>query len=83
MKVHEVSFLNSVPLPGQPTVSVNAITATSISLSWSIPSDSVVTSYEVVWEEAGTETGTSSERLNATKYTIKQLDFSTIYNTTV
>ncbi|CAI7989305.1 Tyrosine-protein phosphatase Lar [Geodia barretti] len=72
-----------VPLPGQPTVSVNAITATSISLSWSIPSDSVVTSYEVVWEEAGTETGTSSERLNATKYTIKQLDFSTIYNTTV
>ena len=33
-----------------PTVNVTSTTATSISLSWSVPSGSVVTSYEVMWQ---------------------------------
>ena len=37
-------------VPNQPRVSVQDVSATSISLSWSVPSDSVVTSYEVVWQ---------------------------------
>ena len=39
-----------VSVPGQPSVSVDSTTATTISLSWSIPSGSVVTSYEVMWQ---------------------------------
>ena len=81
--MNTVSFLHSVPLPGRPRVSVNEITATSISLSWSVPSDSVVTSYEVVWGETETETEISSGRLSSTSYTIERLGISTMYNTTV
>ena len=40
-----------VPAPGQPHITTISTTSTSISLSWSVPSDSVVTSYEVVWQE--------------------------------
>ena len=36
-------------VPGQPIVSVDYTTATSISLSWSVPTNSVVDGYEVVW----------------------------------
>ena len=74
-------FLCSVLLPGQPSVSVSSITATSISLSWS---DSVVTSYEVMWRE--TDSGTTemiSGSLTDTSYTIEQLDSTTIYTVTV
>ena len=39
----------TISAPDQPSVSVNT-TATGISLSWSVPSSSVVDSYEVVWE---------------------------------
>ena len=39
----------SVPVPGQPTVSVTGITATSISLSWT-SAGSEVDSYEVMWQ---------------------------------
>ena len=66
------SFLCVVPAPGQPRVSaVTSITATSISLSWSVPSGSVVTSSEVMWREAssGTSEGTSGS-LTDTSYTI-------------
>ena len=73
-----------VPAPGQPSVSVTSITATSISLSWSVPSGSVVTSSEVMWREAssGTSEGTSG-RLTDTSYTIDQLESNTIYTITV
>ena len=39
-----------IPVPGQPSVTVDSTTATTISLSWSVPSGSVVTSYEVMWQ---------------------------------
>ena len=39
-----------IPVPGQPSVSVTSTTPTTISLSWSVPSGSVVTSYEVMWQ---------------------------------
>ena len=73
-----------VSAPGQPSVSVTAITATSISLSWSVPSGSVVTSSEVMWREAssGTSEGTSGS-LTDTSYTIDQLESTTSYNITV
>ena len=63
---------------------VTSITATSISLSWSVPSGSVVTSSEVMWREAssGTSEGTSGS-LTDTSYTIDQLESTTIYNITV
>ena len=39
-----------IPVPGQPSVTVDSTTATTISLSWSVPSGSVVDSYEVMWQ---------------------------------
>ena len=76
--------LYSVSLPGQPSVSVSSITATSISLSWSVPSDSVVTSYEVMWRETDSgATEMTSGSLTDTSYTIEQLDSTTIYTITV
>ena len=39
-----------IPDPGQPSVAVDSTTPTTISLSWSVPSGSVVTSYEVMWQ---------------------------------
>ena len=77
--------MHVVPAPGQPSVSaVTSITATSISLSWSVPSGSVVTSSEVMWREAssGTSEGTSGS-LTDTSYTIDQLESNTDYNVTV
>ena len=40
-----------VSTPGQPFVTVISATSTSISLSWSVPSDSVVDNYVVTWQE--------------------------------
>ena len=37
-------------VPGQATSSVDSTTPTAISLSWSIPSGSVVTEYFVIWQ---------------------------------
>ena len=53
----QILSLFVVPPPDQPRVSVVSISATSISLSWSVASDSVVIGSEVVWREAsgGTE----------------------------
>ena len=79
-----------VPLPGQPTVNVTSITSTSISLSWSLPSDSVVTSYEVMWralssgDEANDDgrSGTSGS-ITSTSYTIQELESNIVYSVTV
>ena len=61
-------------------MSVTSITATSISLSWSVPSDSAVTSYEVMWRETDSgATEMTSDSLTDTSYTIEQLDSTTIY----
>ena len=47
-------------VPGQPSIMVPSTTSTSISLSWSVPSGSVVTSYEVMWQR-DTSVGCSDE----------------------
>ena len=51
MIINYVLQLSPVPIPGQMSISVIHITATSISLSWSVPSGSVVTSSEVMWRD--------------------------------
>ena len=73
-----------VSVPGQPTVNVTSITSTSISLSWSVPSGSVVTSYEVMWQalsDSG-ECGISGS-ITSTSYTIQELESNTVYSITV
>ena len=45
----------SDPVPSTPSVTVNSTTATTISLSWSVPSGSLVDTYEVMWETDTTE----------------------------
>ena len=37
-------------VPGQPTIRGLSTSATTIYTTWNIPSDSVVTSYEVMWQ---------------------------------
>ena len=81
---------NSYPtvlVPGQPTVNVTSITSTSISLSWSVPSGSVVTSYEVMWQalSSGDDDGGSgtSGSITSTSYTIQELESNTVYSVTV
>ena len=61
---------------------VRSITATSISLSWSVASGSV-SSWEVVWRETDRGTESLSGSLPGTSYTIDQLDFTTIYTVRV
>ena len=72
----------SVPAPGKVNVVVSGITATSISLSWSVASGSVARS-EVVWRETDRGTENSSGSLIGTSYTIDQLESTTIYTVTV
>ena len=64
------------------SVSVSSITASSISLSWSVASGSVA-SWEVVWRETDRGTESSSDSLTGTSYTIDQLESTTIYTVTV
>ena len=61
---------------------VTDITATSISLSWSVVGGSVARS-EVVWRETDRGTESSSGSLTGTNYTIDQLESTTIYTVTV
>ena len=61
---------------------MTAITATSISLSWSVVGGSVARS-EVVWRETDRGTESSSGSLTGTSYTIDQLESTTIYTVTV
>ena len=63
-------------------VVVTAITATSISLSWSMVGGSVARS-EVVWRETDRGTESSSGSLTGTSYTIEQLESTIIYTVTV
>ena len=75
----------SVPAPGQPSVNVTCITATSITLSWSVPSGSVFTSYEVMWRALSSGDGVSgtSSSITSTSYTIEELESNTVYSVTV
>ena len=74
--------LSPVPPPGVVSVSVSSITASSISLSWSVATGSVA-SWEVVWRETDRGTESSSGSLTGTSYTIDQLESTTIYTVTV
>ena len=66
-------------------MTVASISATSISLSWSVPSDSVVISSQVIWQVVDSSIGAfgSSGSLTDTSYTIEGLVTTTIYNITV
>ena len=75
-------FILPVPAPGQVLVSVSSITASSISLSWSVASGRVA-SWEVVWRPADRGTESTSGSLPGNTYTIHHLDSSTIYTVTV
>ena len=74
--------LFSNPAPGQPSVTVSSTTVTTISLSWSVPSGSVVDSYEVVWMGSGIRSNTTITD-GSTSYTITQLEEETSYTITV
>ena len=73
-----------VPSPGEVFVSVVSISATSISLSWSVSSGGRVDSWEVVVRQADNRgTTISSGPLSLTTYTISQLEPTTLYTLTV
>ena len=72
--------------PGDPNITVDVTTTTSISLSWSVPSGSVVDIYEVVWtsdECLGNRDEDSTTIVGYRYYTIKNLREGTSYNITV
>ena len=90
MYIYDITLVEILYTPGQPSVRVTSTTSTSISLSWSGPSGSVVTSYEVMWQalSSGDEanddgvSGTSGS-ITSTSYTIQELESLTIYNITL
>ena len=67
----------SLSAPGKPVISQGAITGTSITISWTVPSGSMVDSYEVVWDD-GSDTVSG-----ATSYTIEGLEEGRTYTITV
>ena len=76
-------------VPGQPSAIVSSTTATSISLAWSVPSGSVVDSYEVVWERDTSgecpdeDEGSATITDGSTSYTITGLEEDSSYTITV
>ena len=64
---------------------MTSITVASISLSWSVPSGSVVASYEVMWGALSSGDGDSgtSGSITSTSYTIDELESNTVYSVTV
>ena len=74
-------------VPGQPSVTATSTTATTISLSWSVPSGSVVDSYEVMWtsEECPDDVDEGSATITdgSTSYTIENLREGSSYTITV
>ena len=77
-------------VPGEPSVSSDSTAATSISLSWSVPSGSVVDEYLIQWERdtSGTcpDEDTDSTTISggsATSHTIPGLEEDSTYTITV
>ncbi|CAI8028414.1 Receptor-type tyrosine-protein phosphatase S, partial [Geodia barretti] len=74
-------------VPGRPTTSLDSTTATTISLSWSVPSGSVVTEYLIEWTRdtsVGCSDGdTGSTTITATSHTIPDLEEDSRYTITV
>ena len=77
-----MSTPSSEPAPGQPSVTVSSTTDTTISLSWSVPSGSVVESYEVTWAREGIRSNTTILD-GSTNYTITRLEAEANYTITV
>ena len=79
----------SCAVPGRPAVSLVSTTATTISLSWSVPSGSVVTEYLIEWQRdilvgCSDEDQDSSTITNgSTSYTISGLEEHSRYTITV
>ena len=86
--IHQLSY-NTYTAPGQPSTSVTSKTATSISLSWSVPSGSVVDSYEVMWQRDTSgecpdeDEGSTTITDGSTDYTITELEEDSTYIITV
>ena len=78
-------------VPDPPVISMHpTATATSISLSWTISSDSVVTSYEVMWEtddiggcSGGSDMDSTTITDGSTSYDIMGLEEDSSYTITV
>ena len=74
---------------GQPNVAVLSVSATSISLSWSVPNASAVDSYEVMWQRDTSgecpdeDEGSTTITDRSTNYTIEGLEEDSTYMVTV
>ena len=81
--------ISSDPAPGQPSVTLSSTKANTIALSWSVPSVSVVKSYEVVWERdisgecPDEDEGSATITDGSTSYTITGLEEDSSYTITV
>ena len=74
-------------VPGQPTANLDSTPATTISLSWSVPSGSVVTEYLIEWTRdtsvGCSDQDTGSTTITATSHTIPGLEEVSSYTITV
>ena len=78
-------FPTAVTAPKLNTFSVDSTTATSITLRWSVSSDSLVDRYVVMWEKsnrAASVTVTITDP-SVTTYTLMGLESETAYSITV
>ena len=72
-----------------PTAVVSSTTESTIHLTWSVPSGSVVDSYEVKWERDTSgecpdeDVGNATITHGPTSFNIRQLEESSTYNITV
>ena len=82
-----MAFFHYLAVPGQPSVSVNFTTATTISLTWSVPSGSLVASSEVMWTSRecpdDVDEGSATITDGSTSYTVESLREGSNYTITV
>ena len=84
-----VTLYCTLTVPDMPTAMVNSTSATTISLSWSVPSGSEVDSYEVMWERDTSgecpdeDEGSVTITDGSTSYTITELEEDSNYTITV
>ena len=78
-----------ITVPGQPSVSIATISATSISPFWSVPQGSVVMNYIVTWERntsvgcSNVDMGSTTINNSSNRYDISQLEEDSHYLVTV
>ena len=87
--LHSTVLCTPVSVPGMPTAVVSSTTESTIHLTWSVPSGSVVDSYEVKWERDTSgecpdeDVGNATITHGLTSFSIRQLEESSTYNITV